>query len=159
MTDRSSTLAHADGIMLSRLQRDARVTIEALAQEAGLSASTAQRRLQRLREVGVIAGEVVVVEPKAAGMPLTLLVELELDYDRPEHLPGLHKWIARTGEVQSAWQVTGRGDYVLVVLAASIESFDELMTAMMAANRNVRKFTTRVALKTLKRSLAVPINP
>jgi Lrp/AsnC family leucine-responsive transcriptional regulator len=159
MTDLPNTLTRADGIMLSRLQRDARVTIEALAQEAGLSASSAQRRLQRLREAGVIAGEVVIVEPRAAGLPLTLLVELELDHDRPEHLPGLHSWIARTGEVQSAWQVTGRGDYVLVVVAASIESFDEFMTEMMAANRNVRKFTTRVALKTLKRSLAVPINP
>jgi Lrp/AsnC family leucine-responsive transcriptional regulator len=145
--------------MLARLQQDARVTIDALAHEAGLSASTAQRRLQRLREVGVIAGEVVIVEPKAAGMPLTLLVELELDHDRPEHLPGLHSWIACTGEVQSAWQVTGRGDYVLVVLAASIESFDEFMTELMAANRNVRKFTTSVALKTLKRSLVVPISP
>jgi Lrp/AsnC family leucine-responsive transcriptional regulator len=91
-------------------------------------------------------------------LPLTLLVELELDHDRPEHLPGLHSWIARTGEVQSAWQVTGRGDYVLVVVAASIESFDEFMTEMMAANRNVRKFTTSVALKTLKRSLVVPIS-
>jgi Lrp/AsnC family leucine-responsive transcriptional regulator len=143
--------------MLDRLQRDARVTIETLAQEAGLSASTAQRRLQRLREVGVITGEVVLVEHKAAGMPLTLLVELELDHDRPEHLPGLHSWIARTGEVQSAWQVTGRGDYVLIVLAASIESFDVFMTELMSANRNVRKFTTSVALKTLKRSLVVPI--
>ncbi len=157
MTVPSNTLARADGIMLGRLQRDARVTIEALAQEAGLSASTAQRRLQRLRQAGVIAGEVVIVEPKAAGMPLTLLVELELDHDRPEHLPGLHSWIARMGEVQSAWQVTGRGDYVLVILAASIDRFDEFMTEIMAANRNIRKFTTSVALKTLKRSLVVPI--
>lgn len=150
-------LEHADQVLLGRLQQSARVTIEALAQEAGLSTSTAQRRLQRLREHGVITGEVVLVEPKAVGMPLTLLVELELDHDRPEHLPGLYSWIAHAGEVQSAWQVTGRGDYVLVVLAASIESFDAFMTELMGANRNVRKFTTSVVLKTLKRSLAVPI--
>ena len=54
--------------------------------------------------------------------------------------------------------MTGRGDLLLVVTAQSIEDFDALMERLMTGNRNVRKFTTSVALKTLKRGLAVPVD-
>lgn len=158
MSDSPDLLSRADRVMLARLQRDARVTIEALAAEAGLSASTAQRRLQRLRETGVIGCEVAIVNPRSVGVPLTMLVEVELDQDRPELAPALHAWIARRDEVQSAWQVTGRGDYVLVVSAASIQAFDAFMAELMTANRNVRKFTTSVALKTIKHTMIVPLD-
>jgi Lrp/AsnC family transcriptional regulator, leucine-responsive regulatory protein len=65
--------------------------------------------------------------------------------------------IAKTDAVQQAWYVTGCGDLLLVVTAKSIEDFDALMERLMTENRNVRKFTTSVALKTLKRGLAVPV--
>jgi Lrp/AsnC family transcriptional regulator, leucine-responsive regulatory protein len=54
--------------------------------------------------------------------------------------------IAKTDAVQQAWYVTGCGDLLLA-----------LMERLMTENRNVRKFTTSVALKTLKRGLAVPV--
>lgn len=69
----------------------------------------------------------------------------------------LHRWIASTPEVQQAWCLTGRGDYTLVVVTASIEHFDTLADEMMGVNANIRKFTTSVVLKNLKRSLAIPV--
>jgi Lrp/AsnC family leucine-responsive transcriptional regulator len=150
-------LTPSDRVLLAAIQQDARRTVASLAAEAALSSSAAQRRLQYLRDAGVVEREVAVVSQRAVGIPLTLLVELELHDERPDLLPGLHAWIARAPEVQSAWQVTGRGDYLMVVLAASVEAFDAFMARLMEANRGVRKFTTSVALKTLKRTLSVPV--
>jgi Lrp/AsnC family leucine-responsive transcriptional regulator len=147
----------ADRALLAALQRDASQTLEALAQLAGLSPSATQRRVQRLRENKVIEREVALLDPRKVGQAMTLLVELELERDRPELLPALQAWLARTEAIQQAWYVTGRGDLLLVVLAPSVEDFDALMERLMEANRNVRKFTTSVALKTLKRGLAVPV--
>ena len=146
-----------DRKLLRIVQNDARLKLETLARKAGLSTSTAQRRLTRLRDLGVIAAEVAVLDPKMAGGLLTFLVELELERDRPELLPDLKRWIDRSVHVQQAWQVTGHSDCLLVVLAESVEGYDALMEQFMAENRNVRKFTTSVALKTLKRTLVVPI--
>ncbi|WP_413709955.1 Lrp/AsnC ligand binding domain-containing protein [Rhizobium sp. Rhizsp82] len=61
-------------------------------------------------------------------------------------------------EVQEAWCTSGRGDYTLVILAQSVEHFDVLADRMMELNRNIRKFTTSVVLKTLKRTPAVHID-
>jgi Lrp/AsnC family transcriptional regulator, leucine-responsive regulatory protein len=153
----TAMLTSADKALLRCLQRDSRMTLDALAHAAGLSTSTAQRRVQRLRDEGVITGDVALVDPKAVGQPLTLHVELELERDRPELLQALQAWIGRSEHIQQAWYVTGRGDLMLVITAASIEAFDGFMERMLSENRNIRKFTTSVVLKTLKRGLAVAV--
>jgi len=153
----SNDLTFADRAILRLMQQDARTTIEEIARRIGLSISATQRRLQRLREDKVILGDVSVVDPKRLGQGVTMLVELELERDRPEMLPGLQQWIARTTQIQQAWYVTGRGDYTLVVVVASIDAFDALMERLTTDNRNIRKFTTSVVLKTVKRGLAVPV--
>jgi Lrp/AsnC family transcriptional regulator, leucine-responsive regulatory protein len=157
MTRNPNELNEGDRAILRLLQRNAQLTAEQLGQALGISTSNAQRRVQRLRESGVIAGDFILIEPKAIGVRLTMLVELELERDRPELLPALHTWITKTEQLQQAWYITGRGDYVIIVLSKSIEDFDSLMERLLHENRNVRKFTTSVALKTLKRGLTVPL--
>jgi Lrp/AsnC family leucine-responsive transcriptional regulator len=150
-------LTEADRAILRLVQQDSAVTITDLAERVGISVSATQRRLQRLRDDRVILRDVSVVDPKRVGASVTLLVELELERDRPELLAPLHQWIAHTPEVQQAWCLTGRGDYTLVIVTSSVEAFDKLADQMMSENPNVRKFTTSVVLKLLKRTLAVPL--
>jgi DNA-binding Lrp family transcriptional regulator len=54
--------------------------------------------------------------------------------------------------------VTGDGDYVQVVSARDVDDDDALMQRLITANANVKRFRTRVALDTLKRGLAVPLD-
>lgn len=150
-------LTEGDRAILREMQRDARLTLSALAERVGLSQSSTQRRLQRLRDIKVILGDVSVLDQRSIGLSVTLLVELELERDRPELLQALHRWIAASPEVQQAWCVTGRGDYTLVIAAGSIDHFDTFAEQMMSANANIRKFTTSVVLKQLKRSLTIPV--
>jgi Lrp/AsnC family transcriptional regulator, leucine-responsive regulatory protein len=154
----TTTIDEADRSLLQLLQRDARQTIEALASKTNLSTSAVQRRLQRLRDDKIIVAEVVVVASRAFGQMLTFIVELELERDRPELMPTLLKWMNGEEAIQQSWYVTGRGDYMLVVLTPDVEAFDVLMDKLMDQNRNVRKFTTSLALRTVKQSLRIPIS-
>lgn len=146
-----------DRILLAKLQNDARVTLDELAVAAGLSTSSAQRRLARLRETKVIQREITVLNAKALGYGITLLVELEIEHHRPELMPILRSWISAKDEIQSAWHITGSSDLLLVIIVATIEAFDALMERLMTENRSVKKYTTSVALKTLKQGLTVPV--
>ncbi len=151
-------LSASDTALLAAVQENADLTLEQLADRAGLSPSAVQRRLKKLREAGVIQRTVTLLDPKAVGQSLSLIVELELERDRHDLLPPLQQWIAREGAIQNAWFVTGRGDLVLSMTAVSIESFDAFMERMLAEHRVIRKYTTSVVLKTLKRSLAVALD-
>lgn len=151
-------LTATDRAILRVVQRDAGITLAALAARVGLSPSSAQRSLQKLREAGVILRDVAVVDPKRIGAKITLLVELEVERDRPDLLASLHDWVATSDEIQQAWSVTGSGDYLLVVIVDSIEEFDAFSEDMMVRNQNIRKFTTSVTLRTLKRTLEIPVS-
>jgi Lrp/AsnC family transcriptional regulator, leucine-responsive regulatory protein len=146
-----------DRILLDDLQRDARVKMETLAEKVGLSASAVQRRIARLRETGVIAGECVVLDPKAAGSPVTVIVELMLERERSALTDGLKRWLVAAEEVQSAWGVTGETDFVLVVTAPDLDSYEQFARRMMDDNEVIREFRTSMALNRLKHSLFVPV--
>lgn len=148
-------LDKSDRAILREMQSDATLTLAELAHRVGLSQSATQRRLQKLRDDKVILRDISVVDSRKVGAGVAMLVELELERDRPELLPPLLRWIADTPEVQQAWCVTGRGDYTLVVVAGSVEHFDAFADRMMELHPNIRKFTTSVVLKTLKQTLAV----
>lgn len=106
----------------------------------------------------MIEAQVAVVNPKAAGRPLVMIVGLEIERERPEHLFELKRWLANEPAVQQAWYVTGDADFTLIITAQDTEDYDQFMQRLVAENRNVRKFKTSVALSTLKRGLVVPLD-
>jgi DNA-binding Lrp family transcriptional regulator len=147
-----------DRRILAIVQRDARRSAEMIGADIGLSASAVQRRMARLREDGVIVAEVALIDPRAVDRRLTVITDLEVERERPELLASLRQWIAAEPTIQQAWYVTGDDDYVLVVTARDVDDYDALMRRLVAANANVKRFRTRVALDTLKRGLAVPVD-
>ncbi len=154
----SLSLDDLDRKILALLQQDARRPAEAIGADIGLSASAIQRRIVRLREQGVITAEVAIVDPKSVGRSLTMIVDIEVERERPELMSVLKRWIAGEPSIQEAWYVTGDGDFVLVVTARDVEDYDALMQKLVSQNPNVRRFRTRVALGTLKRGCRVPVD-
>jgi Lrp/AsnC family transcriptional regulator, leucine-responsive regulatory protein len=152
------TLDDSDRKILRVIQQDARRSAESIGTDIGLSASAVQRRIARLRDDGVITAEVVIVDPKSVGRSLTLIVDVEVERERPELMAVLKRWIAAQPAIQEAWYVTGDGDFVLIVCMRDVEDYDSLMQKLVAENPNVRRFRTRVALGTLKRGCEVPID-
>jgi DNA-binding Lrp family transcriptional regulator len=152
------TLDELDRKILVLVQQDARRATEAIGAEIGLSASAVQRRIARLRELAVITAEVAIVDPKSVGRSLTLIVDVEVERERPELLAVLKRWIAGEPAIQEAWYVTGDGDFVLIATARDVEDYDALMQKLVTENSNVRRFRTRVALSTLKRGCRVPVD-
>lgn len=146
-----------DRRILALVQRDARLTAAQIGERVGLSASAAHRRMQRLWQGRVVEAQVAVVNPKAVGRPLVMIVGLEIERERPEDLHELKRWLAAEPAVQQAWYVTGDADFTLVITARDTEDYDAFMQRLVAENRNVRKFKTSVVLSTLKRGLAVPV--
>lgn len=145
--------------ILAILQADGRRSAELIGTQIGLSASAVQRRVARLRDEAVITAEVAVVDPRSVGRPLTVIVDVEVERERPELLVRLKQWIAAEPAVQEAWYVTGEGDYVMILVVRDVEQYEALMHRMVSENPNVRRFHTRVALGTVKRGLAVPVDP
>jgi Lrp/AsnC family leucine-responsive transcriptional regulator len=151
-------LDELDRRILALLQQDARRSAELIGAGIGLSASAVQRRITRLREEKVITAEVAIVDPRTVGRGLTVIVDIEVERERPELLAMLKRWMAAEPAIQEAWYVTGDSDFVLIVTARDVEDYDSLLQRLVSENANVRRFRTRVALGTLKRGCTVPVD-
>lgn len=146
-----------DRTLLAQLQQDGSLTSEKLSERVGLSASAIHRRVRRLEQAGVIERRIAVVNPEAVGQGALFIVGIEVERERPELVQRLRAWVGGEPAIQQAYYVTGTADYVMLVTAPDIAAFDSLMSDMMAANPNVRRFTTQVVMSTVKRTLFVPV--
>lgn len=147
-----------DRMLLNLVQENAGRTSEQLSEIVPLSPSAIQRRLKRLREEGVILRESAILDPRKIGRPDFFIVSLQIERERPELLAQLRRWIGAEEHVQQAFYVTGEADFVLIVTVPDMETYDLLMSRMVAENPNVRRFTTNVALGVLKRGLEIPVS-
>ncbi|KUJ68128.1 ArsR family transcriptional regulator [Streptomyces albus subsp. albus] len=153
----SVKLDHLDYAILDRLQRDARTIAELIAVEVGLSTAAVQRRIKRLRETGVIAREVAVLSPKALGLAMTFIVEVEMEHERPEVLEEFRARMDADAHVQQCYYVTGSHDFVLIVTTRDMADFDTFTQRTFFGNTNVRRFTTSVVMRPAKVGLTLPL--
>ena len=154
-----SQFDRADRMILKHLQDDAQVKLETLASATGLSVATVQRRIARLRKEGVIQGTVTVLDPGSLGYPMTFIVAVEMERERPDQLDAFARAACAEPQVQQCHYVTGEGDFVLICSAQDMGDFEALTRRLFLAEPNVRRFRTSVVMKTQKRSLSVPIDP
>ncbi|SMF51530.1 transcriptional regulator, AsnC family [Tistlia consotensis] len=145
-----------DRRLLDLLQQDAGRSLESLAGEVALSAPAVQRRIRRLREGGVITGEVVLVEPAAVGLPMTFVVIVELERERADQIDGFRRKAAAEPLVQQCYYVTGEGDFVLIAQARDMDDFEALTRRLLFDDPNVRRFRTSVVMGKPLRGTAVP---
>jgi Lrp/AsnC family transcriptional regulator, leucine-responsive regulatory protein len=155
--DDTTELDAFDYRILERWQADTRVPAKAIADAIGLSTAAVQRRLKRLRELGVIRREVAELDPRKIGLPVTCIVGVDLDREGAADLARFRKKMLSCAEVQQCYYVTGQNDFVLVVLAADMEAYDAFTRRTLLADTNVKSFTTQVTLERVKTGSGVAL--
>lgn len=153
-----AALDRFDLAILDILQADNTTPQRAIAQAVNLSAPAVQRRIQRLKDSGVIRANVAVLDPVKVGKPLTIVLEVHLDNERPDRTAPLRARIAAEDAVQQCYSVTGEADYLLVVNVASMADYEALTRRLFEGDDNVKRFRTSVALASLKTGLRVPLD-
>ncbi|USU04179.1 Lrp/AsnC family transcriptional regulator [Sphingomonadaceae bacterium OTU29LAMAA1] len=146
-----------DRKLLEHLQFDARTPIPILAEEIGLSAPACYRRIRRLRETGAINREVAVVHPRTLGWPVSMLVLVTMERENARTVDEMMRMLKNIPEVIEAWNVTGDHDFVVRMLARDMESYDELVRELFAADDRVRSFKTLVVIRQVKDASPVPV--
>ena len=151
-------LDNQDLKILKILQVDVRTNIDRIAEDVGLSTASVQRRLKRLRDNNVIAAEVAVVSPKATGYVMTFLISVELERDNLDFLGKFKAKIKREPCIQQCYYITGESDFLLIVTAKDMESFDAFTQEMFFTDSNVRRYKTSVVMERTKVGLTLPLD-
>jgi DNA-binding Lrp family transcriptional regulator len=147
--------------LLERLQTDASLSNQALAELVHVSPPTCLRRVKRLREAGLIEREIAVlsVDTLAAiiGHGLCAVVEITLDRQDQEALEAFELKVAQDDAVQQCYRVSPGPDFCLVVHARDMPDYLALTQRLFAFDTNVRNVKTFFSIKRSKFGARVPL--
>jgi DNA-binding Lrp family transcriptional regulator len=145
-----------DRKILRLYQQDTRRIAESIGSEVGLSAAAVQRRLKKLRGEGVIAAEIALLNNGAIGVPITCVVTVSLATGASQ-VDRFKRAMRIQDQVQQCYHVTGSTDFVLVVVATSMEGYGTFVRSCFEANPQVARYETHVVLDRVKVGLALPV--
>jgi Lrp/AsnC family transcriptional regulator for asnA, asnC and gidA len=141
-------LDEIDRQIIYELQRDGRMTTQALARNVGISEVTARRRLRRLQADGIMQ-VVAVVDPFLTGIDSPAFVGVKVDRSR---LDEVARRLAKHPKVRYVGAATGNAHLIVEVMAASNHELSQFLLEELAAIEGVVDTETSLILKVYKQT-------
>lgn len=150
-----------DWMLLDQLQTDASLSNQALAEQMGISPPTCLRRVRRLKEAGLITGQVALLNEDAVaahqGHGLTAISEVSLDHQGDEHLAAFEKLAVQESAVTQCHRVAPGPDFILMIRVADMPGYQALAQRLFTQNANVRNVKTFFSVQRSKFDTRVPL--
>ncbi|OIP17325.1 MAG: AsnC family transcriptional regulator [Comamonadaceae bacterium CG_4_10_14_3_um_filter_60_42] len=161
MSEAQPVLDAIDLQLLERLQTDASLSNQALAELVHVSPPTCLRRVRRLHEAGLIEREIAVLSVDALasviGHGLCAVVEITLDRQDQAALEAFELKVAQDDAVQQCYRVSPGPDFCLVVNARDMPDYLALTQRLFTFDANVRNVKTFFSIKRSKFGARVPL--
>jgi DNA-binding Lrp family transcriptional regulator len=154
----NKTLDRVDRRILDELQADARISNQDLAKRVGLSGAPCWRRLRRLEEQGFIASYATILDRSTIGLPILAYAQVTLENHHPESVRQFDQLIAHRPEVLECHSMSGSNDYLLRIVASSIEAYEHFLSTHVLQTKAVRSVNTSFVLRTKKFTTHLPLD-
>lgn len=151
-------LSRADRRLLDALQQDATRSQADLAEIAGMSRTSCWRRVREFEEAGLIQRQVALLDPKAAGFNIQVLLLVAMTEHTDENRQSFERHVSLLPEVLECFSVSGERDYLLQVVARDMESYNDFLNACILRHDAVRSASSTFVLRRVKYSTALPLD-
>jgi len=153
----TDTLDRTDRSILRALQRDASISNVALAGKVSLSPPACLRRVERLKQAGLIKRIVALLNPGALDAGTLVLIGVVLDRSTPESFAAFEKAVQKVPSCMECHVVTGEFDYFMLVRTKDNESYNRLHAEHLLYLPGVRQIRTFMVLKEVLSTTALPM--
>ena len=146
-----------DRKLLELLQADAEIQVADLAAQVGLSATPCWRRVQRLKEAGVIKRQVVLVDRDKVNVGVTVFVAVRTSTHSQEWFERFRGAVQAIPEVVEFYRMSGDVDYLLRVVVPDIRAYDAVYKRLTQAVA-LSDVSSSFAMEEIKFTTALPLN-
>jgi DNA-binding Lrp family transcriptional regulator len=142
LVDVSSSIDDLDARLIAEMRKQPRIPVVELARRLGVARGTAQARLARLEDRGVIAGHGPEVEPAGLGYAILAFVQLDIAQGR---LADAVEHLRKIPEVLEAHGTSGPHDLLCRVVARDTEHLQEVLNGVLGTAA-IRRSTSSISL-------------
>lgn len=147
-----------DRRILAELQKDGRLSSQALAERVGLSATPCWRRVRRMMKNGVIARHVAILDPEAVGLHVIAFAQVSLEDHHPDSVAEFDRMVKGLPEILECHAMSGQHDYQLKMICESIGAYDQLLSKHILPVKAVHTVNTSFVLRTNKSTTQLPLD-
>ncbi|TCO75831.1 Lrp/AsnC family transcriptional regulator [Chromatocurvus halotolerans] len=145
----------ADLRLLRQLQRDASLPLVELAESVNMSRSACWRRLQKLRESRIIRQQVMLLNPAALGLSLTVFISVRTNHHNAAWSRQFREVIDNIPGILEAYRMGGDVDYLLKAVVADMPDYDRLYQELIAAD--LFDVSAGFVMEELKNTTSLPL--
>jgi Lrp/AsnC family transcriptional regulator len=127
-----AALDELDRRILISLQEDATRPLEDVARRVGSSKTPVWNRIKKLRDQGVIRGQVAILDPEAVGLGCCFYVLVRTARHDAEWIEQFLQALHRRPEILEAHRLAGDVDYILKVRVADPAAYDAFYRSLTA---------------------------
>ena len=147
-----------DRRILHDLQADGRITNVELSRRAGISAPPCLRRVRALEEAGYILGYHAGLDPKSLGFHVTVFAQVGLSSQAEPDLEAFEATVRDWPEVRECYMLAGETDFLLKVVAADWETYQQFLTTKLTPAKNLSHVKSALSIRSSKMAPGIPIN-
>jgi Lrp/AsnC family transcriptional regulator len=150
----------ADRRILRELQRDSSQAVTQLAEKVGLSQAPCWRRIQKLRQAGIIKQEVALLDQRELGWQLELFVQIKLRAHGGSSVDEYGAFTAAMREheqVIGCYVLLGSVDVLLHVVARDVADYERFFAAHLSRAPGVQEANSMIVMTQVKHSTALPV--
>ena len=144
-----STIDPIDRKIINALRIDGRMTVNQLADHAGISKTPCQIRLKRLIAQGYIRGFRAVIDPVMLGIGHIAFAEVKLSDTREKALEAFRAAVLQVEEVEECHMIASSFDYLLKVRTSDILAYRAVLGEKISSLPHVASTSTFVVMETI----------
>lgn len=150
-------LDKADRQILNLLQTEPGINAAAIGEAIGLSQSACWRRIQRLRDEGVIREQAVILDPEKVGLDTMVFALVKLTSQGRSNLAAFADAVRSYPEVLECYVLMGTVDFLLRIVAEDIKAYERFFFEKLSQLPGVQEITSNIALSEIKYTTVLPI--
>lgn len=152
----AAALDAMDRKILAALQKDASRSLDQLAREVGGSKTPVWNRIRKLKEAGVIKGEVAVLDPDKLGLDACFFVLVKTSEHDADWLDRFMTALKNRPEVVEAHRLAGDIDYILKVRVPNAKAYDDFYRALIK-EVSIFNVTSTLSMEEIKSTTELPL--
>ena len=150
-------LDQTDRRILGLLQTEAGINATEIGERIGLSQSACWRRIQRLRDEGVIKDQPAILDREKVGLSTMVFAHVKLTSHGRSNLTDFAEAVRQYPEVLDCYVVLGNVDFLLRIVAEDIKDYERFMYEKLSQLPGVQEVNSSIALSEIKHTTVLPI--
>ena len=146
-----------DKRLIDALQQNAETPVAELADAAGLSQTSCWRRVQRLKDAGVLRASVMLVDRHQVNVGVTVFVSVRTSTHSQDWFDRFHAAVQAIPEVVEFYRMSGDVDYLLRVVVPDIAAYDQVYKRLIR-DTQLSDVSSSFAMEELKFPTALPLS-